>query len=61
MNNIIKKLEKELEFAKKMQKEYSEKMIHEPETRLASSAMYDFYIGQEEALTDAINIVKESK
>lgn len=61
MENIIKQLEKNLQFAKKMQKEYCEKMIHEPETRLASSAMYDFYIGQEQAFEDAINIVKESK
>lgn len=59
MNNIIAKLEKELEFAKKMQSEYEDKIVFEVENRSAHLAMYDFYNGMTEAYKDAISIVKE--
>lgn len=59
MENIIKKLERNLDFAKKMKEEYGEKIIFDAEHRLSHIAMHDFYNGMEEALEDAINIVKE--
>lgn len=59
MNNIKAKLEKELEFAKKMKMEYGDKIVFEPKLRSAHLAMYDFYNGMEEAFNDALDIVKE--
>ena len=59
MNNIKAKLEKELEFAKKMKMEYGDKIVFEPKLRSAHLAMYDFYNGMEEALINAITIVEE--
>lgn len=61
MENIIKKLSKDLEFAQEMQREYEDKIVFEAENRSANLAMYDFYNGMTEAYKDAINIVKESK
>lgn len=59
MENIINKLSKDLDFAAKMKLEYEDKIIFEPENRSLNIAMLDFYNGMEEALKDAINIVKE--
>lgn len=59
MENIIKKLSKDLDFAIKMKLEYADKIVLELENRSVNIAMLDFYNGMEEALKDAINIVKE--
>ena len=42
-----------------MKEEYGEKIIFDAEHRLSHITMLDFYNGMEEALEDAINIVKE--
>ena len=61
MENIIKKLNKELEFAQEMQREYEDKIVYEAENRSAHLAMNDFYNGMAEAYKDAISFVKEEQ
>ncbi len=61
LENSMKKLNRELEFAQEMQREYEDKIVYEAENRSANLAMYDFYNGMAEAYKDAISIVKEEQ